>query len=444
MNKIFLNTIRKYNMIQEKDRIIVALSGGADSVLLFRLLNELKNEIDFDLQAAHVNHNLRDEAKDDENFVRKICKDKNIELHVLSADVKTFAKENKIGLEQAGREIRYKFFEKLIKENNAKIATAHNLNDRAETLLLNLVRGCGISGLKSIPYVRNNYIRPILDLSREEIEKFCKENNFDYRDDKTNFETDYNRNKIRLNVIPELLKINPSLLKVFKRNFENFQQVDAYLEKEANKLKKEALSDGKYKIDIINKYDDIVIYKFLSNIIFENLKKEPEKIHIDAVMKLLNEEKTIDLPGGRIKSYNNSLYFPKNINAIETKSVDFGNNKVSKNKALILNRIKKTKAQLSLNQMNRYIDFEKVKFPIYVRSRKPKDRLKIAPRNVTKSLKQLFLENKIPVENRDEIVLLFDSDDNLIFAEKIGVSELVKIDSDTTEMIEIKFEVLNG
>lgn len=444
MKKIFLNTVKKYNMIHEKDRIIVALSGGADSVLLFNLLYELKNKIDFDLQAAHVNHNLREEAKDDENFVRKICKDKNIKLHVLSADVKTFAKENKIGLEQAGREIRYKFFAQLIKENNAKIATAHNLNDRAETLLLNLVRGCGISGLKSIPYVRDGYIRPILDLSREEIEKLCKDNGFEYRDDKTNFETDYNRNKVRLKVIPELLKINPSLLKVFKRNFENFQQVDDFIEKESNKLKKEALSDGKYKIDVINKYDDIVIYKFLSNIIFENLKIEPEKIHIDAVMELLSEDKTIDLPGGKIKSYNNRLYFPQNINIIEKTSVDFGKNKVSKNKTLILTKTEKTKAQLKSSQMNYYIDYEKVKFPLYVRSRKPKDKIKIAPRNVTKSLKQLFVENKIPVENRGEIVLLFDNDDNLIYAEKIGVSELVKIDSDTTEMIEIKFEVLDG
>lgn len=441
---IFLNTVRKYNMIKEKDRIIVALSGGADSVLLFNLLNELKNEIDFDLQAAHVNHNLREEAKDDENFVRKICKDKNIKLHVLSADVKKYAKENKIGLEQAGREIRYKFFEDLIKEHNAKIATAHNLNDRAETLLLNLVRGCGISGLKSIPYVRDGYIRPILDLSREEIEKLCKDNGFDYRDDKTNFETDYNRNKVRLKVIPELLKINPSLLKVFKRNFENFQQVDDFIEKESNKLKKEAFSEGKYKIDVINKYDDVVVSKFLSNIIFENLKTEPEKIHIDAVMQLLNEDKTIDLPGGRIKSYNNSLYFPKKINNIEMKSVDLGENKITNNKTLILTKTNKTKAQLSLNQMNSYMDFEKVKFPLYVRSRKPKDKIKIAPRNVTKSLKQLFVENKIPVENRGEIVLLFDSDDNLIYVEKIGVSELVKIDSNTTKMIKIKFEVLDG
>ena len=149
-------------------------------------------------------------------------------------------------------------------------------------------------------------------------------------------------------------------------------------------------------------------------------------------------------PEGKIKSYNNSLYFPKKKNNIKMKSIDLGKNKISNNKTLILTKTNKTKAQLSLNQMNSYMDFEKVKFPLYVRSRKPKDKIKIAPRNVTKSLKQLFVENKIPVENRGEIVLLFDNDDNLIYVEKIGVSELVKIDSNTNKMIKIKFEVLDG
>ncbi|MDO5015216.1 MAG: tRNA lysidine(34) synthetase TilS [Clostridia bacterium] len=438
MNDIFLQTVDKYNMINNKDRIIVALSGGADSVLLFNLLFELKEQMNFDLQAAHVNHNLREEADEDQKFVQKICDEKNIKLHILNAKVSEYAKENKIGLEEAGRKLRYDFFDELIEKYNAKIATAHNLNDRVETLLLNLIRGCGIAGLTSIPYTRGNYIRPILDLSREKIESLCLEMNLTYVSDKTNFETDYNRNKIRLNIIPEFYKINANVLDVFKRNFEIFEQLDKFIEEKAQEIKtKSLISENKYDTEIIKRYDKVIIMRFLSNIILDKFNVQPSAVHLNSAIELLEKNSSVDLPGGRLKSYDKILYFPEIYKEIGELKVDLGNNKIANGKNLSLTKVIKKKSQLQKAEMNNYLDYKKVKFPLYIRSRKPNDKIKLAPRNLTKTLKQLFNEKKIPVENRNSIVLLFDNDDNLIFIEKIGVDESVKIDSDTTEMLEI-------
>ena len=163
-----VKTITKYNLIQNGDKIVIGLSGGPDSISLINVLNEIRNDetfgLEFDLIAAHINHNIREEAKSDEDFVVRYCKEKNIDVYVLSIDINKKAKQEKKGTEEAGRNARYEFFEKIfIKTKANKIATAHTANDNAETILMNIIRGSGTSGLKGIrPIIENKFIIPII------------------------------------------------------------------------------------------------------------------------------------------------------------------------------------------------------------------------------------------------------------------------------------------
>jgi tRNA(Ile)-lysidine synthetase, N-terminal domain len=192
-------------MLNKGDKIIIALSGGPDSICLAHMLSKIKDIYGITLYAAHVNHCLRgQEADEDEEYARSFCSENNIEFYSRRIDIKVMAKEKNLSSETAGREARYAYFDELKATLKAdKIALAHNLNDQAETVLMRIMRGSGMEGLYGIKPVRDGiYIRPILGLSRSEIESYCKENNLTPRIDKSNLENIYNRNKVRLELIP--------------------------------------------------------------------------------------------------------------------------------------------------------------------------------------------------------------------------------------------------
>ncbi|MEW8956858.1 tRNA lysidine(34) synthetase TilS, partial [Clostridium sp.] len=213
--------VKENNMISKNDKVLVALSGGPDSICLIHILNELKDELGIEILAAHLNHCLRGEdANKDEEYVREFCKSLNIQCYVKRVDINRYAKERALSSEMAGREARYEFFNDLKEEFNInKIAVAHNLNDQAETVLMRLMRGTGIEGLIGIRPVRDNiYIRPILSLNRHEIEAYCEDNKLLPRIDKTNLETIYSRNKVRLELIPYIEKnFNEDIINTLNR-----------------------------------------------------------------------------------------------------------------------------------------------------------------------------------------------------------------------------------
>ena len=160
-----LETITKYNLIESGDKIVLGVSGGPDSISMLNILYELKEELKFSIYVCHINHGLRENAKLDEKYVEEFCKQKNIEFFVLHADIKNEAKENKIGIEEAGRKIRYQFFNDILEKTNSnKIAIAHNKNDNAETVIMNLLRGSGINGLRGIEAKNGIYIRPLIEM----------------------------------------------------------------------------------------------------------------------------------------------------------------------------------------------------------------------------------------------------------------------------------------
>ena len=234
MKDRILNTIKKYNLIQDGDKIVIGVSGGPDSICLLHVLNELKNELNFKIFVAHVNHMIREEADEETKYVVNFCKNLNIECFVKKIDVIHISKQEKNGTEETGRKIRYEFFEEILtKTNSNKIATAHNINDKIETIILNVLRGSGTNGLKGIEPIRDDkFIRPLIEIERADIEEYCIKNNLQPKIDKSNYENIYRRNKIRNVVIPYIKEeFNPNIIKTLNRLSDVIIEENDYIEK---------------------------------------------------------------------------------------------------------------------------------------------------------------------------------------------------------------------
>lgn len=193
-----------YNkMIEKGDKILAGVSGGADSTCLLVILGEMKRKGMIDLAVVHINHLIRSDASDDANYVKKLCDERNIPFYLEEINISAMAKELSLTEEEAGRQARYQTFEKIAKQIGAnKIAVAHNLNDKAETMLLNLFRGSGLHGAAGIRPIRDNIVRPLLGTTRSEIEQYLRQKNISFQTDSTNLEDEHTRNRIRHNILP--------------------------------------------------------------------------------------------------------------------------------------------------------------------------------------------------------------------------------------------------
>ena len=297
MEKLVLDYIKKNNLIAENDKVLVAVSGGPDSICLLNILYNLKSDLKIELFVAHVNHLIRNEAKSDAEFVKEFCDNRGIKFFYKEYNIKEKAKVEKISVEEAGRNARYGFFEEIAKEYNInKIAIGHNKNDLAETLIMNIIRGTGTQGLKAILNKNGIYIRPLLDISREKIEEYCEKNNLKPRIDLTNFENNYTRNKIRNIVIPYLKEeFNPNIVEALTRlskiaieeqDFINMEVEKYYNEivinEQENSIKIEGKKFSKLHIAIKKR---IILY--IINKLFGNTK-QIEKKHIEDIIKLID------------------------------------------------------------------------------------------------------------------------------------------------------------
>lgn len=210
----FLDTIKENNLINKGDVIVVGVSGGPDSITLLTCLNKYKDYFEIKIICAHINHLIRKDSTEDEQFVENVCEKMGIKCYVKRAEVEKIAKEQKKGSEEVGRKLRYDFFDIIAKKENAnKIAIAHNMNDNAETMLLNIIRGSGMQGLEGIQAEEyGKYIRPLINCSREDIEEYCEKYNLQPRIDSTNKENIYRRNIIRNKLLPEIKELNPNIV----------------------------------------------------------------------------------------------------------------------------------------------------------------------------------------------------------------------------------------
>lgn len=290
-----LKTITKYNLIKSGDSIVLGVSGGPDSICMLHILIKLKEKLNFNIYVAHINHMIRPEAIDEEKYVQDFCKKNNIECFVKRENVLEIAKQKKIGTEEAGRFVRYDFFDEILKKTDSnKIATAHNLNDKIETIIMNILRGSSISGLKGIESNRGNNIRPLIECQRYEIEQYCKSENLAPKYDKSNEENIYTRNKIRNVVIPYIKEeFNPNIINTINRLSEESEEVTLYLNNIVEKTYNEVLLEKQEKQIILDlkKFNnlDLVIKKrvmlYTINSLFGNTCNI-EKIHIEDIIKL--------------------------------------------------------------------------------------------------------------------------------------------------------------
>ncbi len=294
-----LDTITKNNLIQKKDSIVIGVSGGPDSMTLLNVLFELKKQLQIDICVAHVNHMIRKEAKQEEEYVQNFCKKIGVKCYTKNVDVKSKAQEFKMSTETIGRNARYEFFEEIAKKVNAnKVATAHTANDNAETVLMNLMRGSGISGLKGIEIKRNEkFIRPLLECTRKEIEDYCKEKNLQPKYDKTNMENIYTRNKIRNKLIPYIEKeFNPNIIETLNRMSSIVQKEEQYFIELIENVFKETKIDQKdekqksitLNLKKFNNLDNVIksrLILYTINKLFDTTQGI-EKIHIEDIIKL--------------------------------------------------------------------------------------------------------------------------------------------------------------
>lgn len=306
--KQVIETIEKYNLIENGDKILLGVSGGPDSLAMLNILNELKLKMKFDIVVAHVNHGLRENAKIDEEFVQEFCNKIGVKCFVLHAQVKEIAEKEKRGLEETGRDVRYKFFNEISKQTYSnKIAIAHNKNDNVETVIMNIIRGSGLSGLKGIEPKSGIYIRPLIDCQRDLIEKYCMEENLNPRHDESNDVNIYTRNKIRNVAIPYIKQeLNPNIIETITRLSLIAKDDINYLDIQTEKVYKNICIEEKistedvYNVEkeakiildlkVFNKQDKVIqkrVILYAINKLFGNTKGI-ERIHIEDIIRLCN------------------------------------------------------------------------------------------------------------------------------------------------------------
>lgn len=431
-------TLDKFCMCENTDEIVVGFSGGADSVCLLHALNSLKGEYGFKVHAAHINHCLRgEESERDEKFVRDFCLEYGIELSVLKADVLSGAKENSMGVEEYGRKVRYDFFESLLKDKS-KIATAHNLNDAEETFLFNLARGSSLKGLTSIPPVRGNIIRPVIECSREEIEEYCRNNNLSFVTDSTNLSDEYTRNKIRHNIIPVLKEINPSFDKSVLRCLGSLREDEDFLRKLSDNLYDKIRCDSYFDAECLKKEDISLQKRVISRIVSEKCGILPESRHISLILDVLD--------GGKVELFDREtlivrqgkMYFLSDVKKrkFDETIVSFDSSGVWSNEHLSLSVSESDTQKVYKELVVSTLDYDKICGNLVLRKRQEGDKITLPLRKVTKSLKKLFNEMKISPETRDNILVLAD-DKSVVWVEKIGVDMRVAPKKDSKKFINI-------
>ena len=292
-----LKFIDANHLIEKGDKVLVALSGGADSVFLLSFLLKFKNRFNIDLAVFHLNHKLRGKsAVEDEKFCSNFCLKNKIEFISVSKDVKAYAKKLKVSVEEAGREIRYSELNKVIKKIGfTKIATAHNSSDNVETMLLNFIKGSGLNGLSGIPIRRNNIIRPILCLSADEIRKYLKANKIPFRIDESNLDSDCERNFLRNEIIPKLKqKLNPRLEEKISNTSKIISEINLFIEKHMEQITRKAVKfDGKVlriNSKAISQLDKSLLSIFLKSAVENNFDIELSSENIFALVDLIKSQ----------------------------------------------------------------------------------------------------------------------------------------------------------
>jgi tRNA(Ile)-lysidine synthase len=410
----FRDFIEQQKLFVQGNRILLAVSGGKDSVLMLHLFKA----IGVDVGIAHCNFNLRaDEAQRDESFVALLAKNLELPFYVTHFDTKKYAAENKISTQMAARDLRYNWFEEIrVKERYDYIALAQHQNDAVETVLINLTRGTGISGLHGILPKRDRLIRPLLFLNRKQIEEMVRNNNFDFVEDSSNASTNYTRNKIRLQVVPHLQEINPNLEKTFAENISRFAELETFLNVQVQKLESKILNkraDGIYiPLDEIAKLNPqkLLLYELLKAFGFgENVVQE-----ILDSLKALSGTHFFSSTHQAIINRRDLVIVEKNTSVTSnqfihptTEKIAFGNDEIS------LRFTDEVKFEVNLNKA--YVNADKLIFPLVLRNWQNGDKfIPLGMRN-PKKVSDYFIDEKVPLHLKSTTPILINGNGEIVW-----------------------------
>ncbi|MBQ6843271.1 MAG: tRNA lysidine(34) synthetase TilS [Agathobacter sp.] len=463
--------IEKQHIISTSDRIIVGLSGGADSVCLLLILQKLSVELDFTLEAVHVEHGIRgEESRQDAFFAENLCRELSIPCQSVAIDVPNFAKEQGLGLEEAARILRYQIFEQIAKEKDAKIALAHHKDDNAETILFQMVRGSSLTGLCGMQQVRQSeagvtYIRPLLCIQRKEIEGFLKQQGQRFCVDSTNQELEYSRNYIRNVILPKLSEVNTQAIAHIHETAEHLSEIRDFLDEQVQLYwEKTTFVDNDILLDVSKlKSLHVVLQK---EIVYKAIgmaaggKKDISSVHVEQVLELFENQsgKETTLPSGVVARKENETirifrYDKKDEREYQDQSIVISSEMLEE----ILNKKKtmsvlygNTGARIEITAFEKpafdveiprktytkWFDYDKIKDGFCIRTRQSGDYLICDVSGHRKKLKQYFVDEKIPVTKRDEMIIL--AQEKIVLWVVGGrISEHVKVTEQTKAIIEI-------
>lgn len=464
--------IKELNMISENDRVIVGVSGGADSVCLLLMLCELKKAWNFSLEAVHVEHGIRgEESRQDAAFVEKLCKDLKISNRMVAIDVPEYAAKNGLGFEEAARLLRYEIFEQVAQERNAKIALAHHMEDNAETILFQLARGSSLTGLCGMQPVRQSengviYIRPLLSLHRQEIESYLEEKGQDYCVDSTNQELDYSRNYIRNVILPEFNKVNNQTIAHINETAAHLQNIRGFIDEQIEEHWQQVATVSEdivldlprlHALHVVLQKE--IVYKAIA--IKTGGKKDISSVHVEQIIELSKNQsgKEVMLPNGviAIKENESIRLFRmdsktdeqmKEMQKIEVPAEEL--RRLLEKKECLSMQLGKTgecieisvfERSVSVDEIPRkrytkWLDYDKIEKGFCIRTRRSGDYLIYDVSGHRKKLKQYFIDEKVPVTKRDQTWIL--AQESLVFWVIGGrLSEHVKVTDETKIIIEI-------
>ncbi len=459
-----LKTIKKHKLIQAGESVVVGVSGGPDSVCLLHILNRIAEQMNIKVFAVHINHMLRgDESDADEDYVKEFCKELKIDFFAEALNVEEIAKKKAISIEEAGREARYEQFRIYAGKTGAtKIAVAHNKNDQAETVLMNIIRGAGLDGLKGMEYKRGQIIRPLLDIERSEIENYCVENSLKPRIDSSNTKSVYTRNKIRLELVPYIdrlfgTNISDSVCRLAANVKDDIDYIEGkvrtlYGEYVIKSEKEEVWLDS----ERMKNYHSALIKRIIRNAV-KTVKgdlKGIESKHVESVAELCLNGKTGSVVCliNKIraeKSYNTlKIYVLKNREPLRyfegmlsIPGVNYIENLKSYIEACITERSGDFPGMGEADGRCpvQFFDYEKLKTGIYIRYRKEGDIFKPFRSNGTKKLKEYFIDKKIPRDLRESIPLI-SMGNEIVWVIGYKISDKFKVTENTKYILKLEYK----
>jgi tRNA(Ile)-lysidine synthase len=442
-------TIEKYGLLQSGDKILVAVSGGADSVALLHVLLKLRPKYRWLLHVAHLDHSLRGRESDrDADFVRRLAQRLKVPFTGHKADVSFYARKAKLSIEQAARELRYEFLNRIAASQGLnKIAIAHNANDQVETILLFLVRGSGKSGLSGMPLSRDNIVRPLLECWRPEIEKYLRENKIPFRTDSTNLETDFLRNRIRLRLLPSLAKeYNSQIYRHIFQLGEIERQEDAFLrglafeqalrvmEQKPGRL---VLKLGKYLL--MEDWLQRRVIRSAGNFSYEEVEK------IRELARQTGPARELQLAAGlRVQREYGQLFFYHAEEARDTLEKEYileipGKNRIAELKLAVHCELYPNKKGFKAGRNNNqaFLDADAVKGRLHLRRRRAGDRFQPYGLKGTMKVKDYLISRKVPLAKRGEIPVITD-DKKIVWLAGLGrIDDRVKITTATKNILKI-------